>query len=194
MRGIRKVIWPAAGVLLGLLLVAGGVAGFVNRGQVEDALQGPGARWALFYPTGAFGACARIGRVQTCSATPTGNINDKGRVVARSVPLMADGQAFRWTVAPDEVEAANGRSRARYLACVSSGRADCPEPAYLTPSWNSGMRVRWAPGAQGAYPPGAEPGGTDSMTIAIFLVVAGGIVTVASGFWLAGVIRRQGAA
>jgi hypothetical protein len=194
MRGIGKAIWPAVGVLFGLLLFAGGVAGFVNRGQVETALQGPEARWVLFYPTGAFGACARIGRVQTCSATPTGNINADGRVVARSVPLMADGQEFRWTVSPDAVQAANRRSRARYLACAASGRTDCADPEYLTPSWNSGMRVRWAPAAQGAYPPGAEPGGTDSLTIAIFLVVAGGLVTGASGLWLSGVIRRQRAA
>lgn len=194
MRGIGKAIWPAVGVLFGLLLFAGGVAGFVNRGQVETALQGPEARWVLFYPTGAFGACARIGRVQTCSATPTGNINDDGRVVARSVPLMADGQEFRWTVSPDEVQAANRRSRSRYLACAASGRTDCADPEYLTPSWNSGMRVRWAPAAQGAYPPGAEPGGTDSMTISIFLVVAGGLLTGASGLWLSGVIRRQRAA
>ena len=194
MRGIGKAIWPAAGVLFGLLLIIGGVAGVVNRSQVETALQGPGARWALFFPTGAFGACARIGRVQTCSATPTGNINADGRVVARSVPLMADGQDFRWTVSPDEVEEANRRRRDRYLACAASGRTDCADPQYLTPSWNSGMRVRWAPGAQGAYPPGAEPGGTDSMTISIFLVVAGGLVTAGSGLWLAGVIRRRRAA
>jgi hypothetical protein len=97
-------------------------------------------------------------------------------------------------VGTDAVQAANRRSRARYLACAASGRTDCADPEYLTPSWNSGMRVRWAPAAQGAYPPGAEPGGTDSMTISIFLVVAGGLVTVASGLWLAGVIRRQRAA
>lgn len=191
---MRRVLLPVAGVLLGLLLIAGGVAWLVNRDRTADALAGPDARWALFFPTGQFAGCARYGIQRYCSATPTGNINDGGRVVARGVPLRADGAAFRWTVSPDQVEAANAASRAKYLACVSSGRSDCPDPVFRTPSWNSGMRVRWAPGADGAYPPGAEPGGSDSLTIAIFLLVAGGLVTAGSAMWVRGTIRRHGAA
>lgn len=191
---MRRVLLPVAGVLLGLLLIAGGVAWLVNRDRTADALAGPDARWALFFPTGQFAGCARYGIQRYCSATPTGNINDGGKVVARAVPLRADGAAFRWTVSPDQVEAANAASRAKYLACVSSGRSDCPDPVFRTPSWNSGMRVRWAPGADGAYPPGAEPGGSDSLTIAIFLLVAGGLVTAGSAMWVRGTIRRHGAA
>lgn len=191
---MRRVLLPVAGVLLGLLLIAGGVAWLVNRDRTADALAGPDARWALFFPTGQFAGCARYGIQRYCSATPTGNINDGGKVVARGVPLRADGAAFRWTVSPDEVEAANMESRATYVACVSSGRSDCPDPVFRTPSWNSGMRVRWAPGADGAYPPGAEPGGSDSLTIAIFLLVAGGLVTAGSAMWVRGTIRRHGAA
>lgn len=191
---MRRVLLPVAGVLLGLLLIAGGVAWLVNRDRSADALAGPDARWALFFPTGQFAGCARYGIQRYCSATPTGNINDGGKVVARGVPLRADGAAFRWTVSPDQVEAANTASRAKYLACVSSGRSDCPDPVFRTPSWNSGMRVRWAPGADGAYPPGAEPGGSDSLTIAIFLLVAGGLVTAGSAMWVRGTIRRHGAA
>ena len=190
----RKIMLPVVGVLFGLLLIAGGVAGLVTRDRTADALAGPGARWALFFPTGQFAGCARYGIQRYCSSTPTGNINVGGAVVARGVLLRADGQAFRWTVSPDEVQAANAASRARYVACVSSGRPACPDPVYRTPSWNSGMRVRWAPGADGAYPPGAEPGGTDSLAIAILLLVAGGLVTTASGFWVRGAVRRQGAA
>lgn len=191
---MRRVLLPVAGVLLGLLLIAGGVAWLVNRDRTADALAGPDARWALFFPTGQFAGCARYGIQRYCSATPTGNINDGGKVVARGVPLRADGTAFRWTVSPDQVEAANAANRAKYLACVSSGRSDCPDPVFRTPSWNSGMRVRWAPGADGAYPPGAEPGGSDSLTIAIFLLVAGGLVTAGSAMWVRGTIRRHGAA
>lgn len=191
---MRRVLLPVAGVLLGLLLIAGGVAWLVNRDRTADALAGPDARWALFFPTGQFAGCARYGIQRYCSSTPTGNINEAGKVVARGVPLRADGQDFRWTVSPDEVEAANMESRATYVACVSSGRRDCPDPVFRTPSWNSGMRVRWAPGADGAYPPGAEPGGSDSLTIAIFLLVAGGLVTAGSAMWVRGTIRRHGAA
>jgi len=191
---MRKLIWPVAGVVLGLVLLAGGVAGLVNRNQEDAALKGLGARGALFYPTGAVAACALYNRVRTCTSTPMGNINDKGRVVARSVPLMADGQAFRWTVSPDQVEAANRASRERYLRCVASGRAGCPDPVFRTPSWNSGMRVRWAPDALGAYIAGSEPGGSDSLTIAIVLLVAGGLVTAGSVLWVRGTVRRQRAA
>ena len=191
---MRRLLLPAAGLLLGLLLVAGGVAWLVNRDRTADALAGPEARWALFFPTGEFAGCARYGIQRYCSSTPTGNINERGTVVARNVVLRADGRTFRWSVSPDQVEAANRVSRAKYLACVSSGRGDCPDPVYRTPSWNSGMRVRWAPGADGAYPPGAEPGGSDSLTIAIFLLVAGGLVTAASGLWVRSAVRRHGAA
>ena len=191
---MRRLLLPAAGLLLGLLLVAGGVAWLVNRDRTADALAGPEARWALFFPTGEFAGCARYGIQRYCSSTPTGNINERGTVVARNVVLRADGRTFRWSVSPDQVEAANRASRAKYLACVSSGRGDCPDPVYRTPSWNSGMRVRWAPGADGAYPPGAEPGGSDSLTIAIFLLVAGGLVTAASGLWVRSAVRRHGAA
>ena len=191
---MRRLLLPAAGLLLGLLLVAGGVAWLVNRDRTADALAGPEARWALFFPTGEFAGCARYGIQRYCSSTPTGNINERGTVVARNVVLRADGRTFRWSVSPDQVEAANRASRAKYLACVSSGRGDCPDPVYRTPSWNSGMRVRWAPGADGAYPPGAEPGGSDSLTIAIFLLVAGGLVTAASGLWVRSALRRHGAA
>ena len=191
---MRRLLLPAAGLLLGLLLVAGGVAWLVNRDRTADALAGPEARWALFFPTGEFAGCARYGIQRYCSSTPTGNINERGTVVARNVVLRADGRTFRWSVSPDQVEAANRASREKYLACVSSGRGDCPDPVYRTPSWNSGMRVRWAPGADGAYPPGAEPGGSDSLTIAIFLLVAGGLVTAASGLWVRSAVRRHGAA
>ncbi len=188
---MRRLLWPVAGVLLGLLLIAGGAAWLVNRDRAAEALSGPDARWALFFPTGQFAGCARYGIQRYCSSTPTGNINDAGRVVARGVLLRADGTQFRWTVSPDEVEAANAASRAKYLACVSSGRSDCPDPVFRTPSWNSGMRVRWAPGADGAYLPGAEPAGSDSLTIAIFLLVTGALVTAGSGMWVRGAIRRQ---
>jgi len=191
---MRRLLWPVAGVLLGLLLIAGGVAWLVNRDRAADALSGPEARWALFFPTGQFAGCARYGIQRYCSSTPTGNINDGGRVVARGVLLRADGTDFRWTVSPDQVEAANRASQARYIACASSGRSDCPDPVFRTPSWNSGMRVRWAPGADGAYPPGAEPGGSDSRTIAIFLLVAGALATVGSGVWLRSAMRRHGGA
>lgn len=189
-----KILLPVVGMLFGLLLIAGGVAWLVNRDRAADALAGPDARWALFFPTGQFAGCARYGIQRYCSSTPTGNINDGGKVVARGVLLRADGEQFQWTVSPDEVEAANTASRTKYLACVSSGRSDCPEPVFRTPSWNSGMRVRWAPGADGAYLPGAEPGGSDSLTIAIFLLVAGGLVTAGSGVWMRSAMRRRGAA
>lgn len=104
---------------------------------------------------------------------------------------MADGEKFRWTVTPDEVEAANRASREKYIACVASGRADCPDPVFRTPSWNSGMRVRWAPGADGAYLPGVEPGGSDSLTIAIFPLVAGGVATAGSVLWVRSTVRRD---
>ena len=191
---MKRLVLPLAGMLLGLLLIAGGVAWLVNRDRTADALSGPDARWALFFPTGQFAGCARYGIQRYCSSTPTGNVNDGGKVVARGVLLRAAGRQFRWTVSPDEVEAANRASQAKYVACVSSGRRDCPDPVYRTPSWNSGMRVRWAPGADGAYLPGAEPGGSDSLTIAIFLLVAGGLVTVGSGAWARSTIRRRGSA
>ena len=53
---MRRLVLPLAGILLGLLLIAGGVAWLVNRDRAADALAGPDARWALFFPTFCLGS------------------------------------------------------------------------------------------------------------------------------------------
>lgn len=188
-----KRLWAPIGVLLiGLLFLAGGVSALVVHNRTADAAEAGKARVVLWYPTGSTASCVLNRGIRTCDGTLIGNINDHGRVVARSVPLMADSADFRWTVSPDQVTARNQRELKAYLACVSAGRANCVEPAAEVPSWSSGMRVRWAAPFDGAYPMNVQPGGgAGGLVWPIVLMVLGGLFTVGGALWLVSETRHR---
>lgn len=172
---------PLGLIVLGLFVLAGGVVAFVRAAGAPALGEG---REVLWYPTGAAAACAIYSKTYRCDSTPMGNVNEGGRVVARSVPLMASMDDFRWTVAPDQVEAANRRSMSAYTACVAAARADCPAPVTKVPSWNSGMSARWDTGFDGAYPEGVDPRSRFPVAVLPWLLVVAGALLVAWGGWL----------
>lgn len=188
-----KRLWAPIGVLLiGLLFLAGGVSALVVHNRTDHAAEAGKARVVLWYPIGSTASCVVNRGIRTCDGTLIGNINDHGKVVARSVPLIGGSDDFRWTVSPDQVTARNEREVKAYLACVSAGRANCAEPSAETPSWNSGMRVRWAPEFEGAYPMDVRPGGgAGGLVWPIALMALGGLITVSGALWLVSEARQR---
>jgi hypothetical protein len=172
---------PLGLIVLGLLLLAGCVVSFVRAAGAPAPGEG---REVLWYPTGAAAACAIYSKTYQCDSTPMGNVNEGGRVVARSVPLMASMDDFRWTVNPGQVEAANRRSRNAYLACVAADRPGCPEPVAKVPSWNSGMAARWDAGFDGAYPEGVDPRSRFAVAQLPWVLLVAGVVFLGWGGWL----------
>lgn len=180
---MKTKLVPLGLLAFGLLLLAGSTAAFVRASGAPALGEG---REALWYPTGAAAACIIYTKTFRCDSTPMGNVNDDGRVVARSVPLMAAMADFRWTVSPDRVEVANRRATAAYTACVASGRAGCTAPETRVPSWSSGMAVRWAPGFDGAYPEGVDPRSRFAVAVLPWLLLGAGLLVIAWGSWLLG--------
>lgn len=175
-------------VLVGLFLLAGAGA-WLARGNTGPTDANPG-RSVLWHPTGASAGCVSNRRYTNCASVPTGNINEGGRVVARSVPLKGDLDDFRWTVTPEQVTAANDRSRRDYLACVAAGRGACAEPSYRVPSMSSGMATRWDPSFDAAYPEGMSGGRNPG--IVVTLLVGGILMVAGGGLWLRSGLRRRG--
>lgn len=182
--------WAAAIglVLVGLFLLAGAGA-WLARGNTGPTDADPG-RAVLWYPTGAAAGCVSNRRYTNCASVPTGNINEGGRVVARSVPLKGDYDDFRWTVSPEQVAAANDRRRRAYLACAAAGQGGCAEPAYRVPSMSSGMATRWDPSFDAAYPEGVR--GSRNAGIVAVLLVGGALMVVGGGLWARAGLRRRG--
>lgn len=175
---MKPKLVPLGLIACGLLLLAGSVAAFVRASHAPAMGEG---REVLWYPTGAAAACIVYAKTFRCDSTPMGNVNEGGRVVARSVPLMAATDDFRWTVSPDQVQAANRRATAAYAACVEAGRAGCQAPGTRVPSWNSGMAARWQPGFAGAYPEGVDPRSLFPVAVLPWLLLAAGVLVACWG-------------
>lgn len=178
---MRSKLVPLGLIAFALLLLAGSMAAFVRASGAPARGEG---RQVLWYPTGAAAACIVYTKTYRCDSTPMGNVNEGGRVVARSVPLMASMDDFRWTVRPDRVQAANKRLTAAYAACVAAGGEGCRLPATRVPSWSSGMAARWAPGFDGAYPEGVDPRSRFPVAVLPWLLLGAGVFVVAWGSWL----------
>jgi len=178
---VKSKLVPLGLIALGALLLMGSVAALVRASGGPAADEG---REVLWYPTGAAAGCIIYTKTFRCDSTPMGNVNEGGRVVARSVPLMAGMDDFRWTVSPDQVQAANRRATAAYAACVAAGRAGCRPPVARVPSWNSGMASRGQPGFAIAYPDGVDPRSRFPVAVLPWLLLAAGVLVVCWGAWL----------
>lgn len=178
---MKPKLVPLGLIAFGLLLLAGSVVAFVRASHAPAMGDG---REVLWFPTGAAAACILYAKTFRCDSTPMGNVNEGGRVVARSVPLMAGADDFRWTVSPDQVRAANRRATAAYTACVAAGRDGCRAPTTRVPSWSSGMAARWQPGFAGAYPAGVDPRSRFPVAVLPWLLLGVGLLVLAWGSWL----------